>query len=123
MWGDPPARRTFWHRGGLVEGRLEAVTRRRAQLEPGHGAEGGDHDLGSEGERSDRHPRRQRSVVGTVGSSACVIAEELTLDAVHPTRLPTRAVGRRDAPAVLAIAGELERVAPRVLLVDVCRLA
>ena len=121
--GNPPARRAVRHFVCLVERWLEAIALRHAEVEPSHGADGGDDDLRSERERGDHHPRRQGAVVGTVGRSARVVVVELPLDAVHRPLLPAGAVGRRDSPAEFAVAGKLQRVAHRVLLVDVRRLA
>src|SRR5262245_46732299 len=118
---DPPAGRAVRHRVRRVERRLEAVSLRRAEIELRHGAEGGNHDLRCERQRGDDHPRRQRAVVGTVGRTAGAVPIELALDPVHPPGLEAGPVTRGDAPAVLAVAGELERILPRILLMDVGR--
>ena len=57
---DPPARRAVCDRARLVERRLEAVAICRAEIESSHRPDGRDHDLGSEWERTNHHPRRQR---------------------------------------------------------------
>src|SRR5262249_45579463 len=93
------------------------------EVESGHLADCRDHDLRSKWQRRHRDPRRQGAVVGTKWHPARVVIIELSLNTFDDPFFPPRSVGSRDPPAELAVAFEFERVAPRVLLLNVGRLA
>src|SRR6185437_3458131 len=119
----PPAGRAVRHRIGLVKRRLEAVALRHAEVELGHGANRRNNDLRSERQGRQDNPRCQRAVVRAKWRPAGAVFVELSLGVIDHSLFPPRSIARRYPPAEFAVAYEFERVAPRVFLVNIGRLA
>ena len=77
--------------------------------------QGRKHDLRSERQRRDDGPRSQRAVIRTIRHASREIPMEAPCDAFYSTCRWPRAVTRRDAPGVLAIATEALRISNGVL--------
>jgi len=116
---DPVVGRTIRHFIGLVERRLEAVALLGTELELGHRADRRDYDLRGERQRRDNYPRSDRAVIGTIGCPASVIAVKLPLDPVHGPFVPIGAIGCCNSPTEFPVARELQRVADRVLSMNI----
>src|SRR5207253_10350715 len=98
------------HREGRVEGGLEAVRLKHAQVHLAELLDGRQHDLRSERQGGDHGPRGDGAVVGAVGRAAGNVVEEAALDAVDEAYRRAGTVARREAPAEFAVAGELQGV-------------
>src|SRR5262249_56193931 len=82
----------------------------------------GNDDLRGERQRGDHDPRGDGTVVRAERGATGVVVEELPLYPVHDPLHPAGAVAGRQSPAVLPVAGELQRVMDRVGLVHESRL-
>src|SRR4029077_1389297 len=107
---DPPAGRAVLHGEGLVEGRLEPIRGGHAEVQPGEVAGSRDDDFRRKRQRGDDDPRSNGAVVNAERSAARDIIIELPLHPVHPPLDPAWTVAGREAPAMLPVALELERV-------------
>src|SRR3989304_2115046 len=81
------------------------------------------HNLGREWQRGCHSPRREGAVVGSVRHTTPHVIEKLPIDAIYFDGVGAGSFARGKPPAMSAIAGELERVVHRVLLLDIGRAA
>ena len=115
--GYPAIRIAGCYRVGRVKRRLEAVAMLVMKLQGKHEMMNRrQHDVRRERQRGDNRPRCERAVVDTERGAAALVVEEMALDAVDATHIGTEAVARGDAPRVLAIAVETERIVDRIAL-------
>src|SRR5450759_141199 len=75
-------------------------------------------DLWRKRQRSNRGPRSDRTVVGSVWHGPPSVVEEPSLDTIELAGELTRAIARRNPPAELAVMRKSAGIADAVLLLD-----